>query len=102
MLLEDSQWHTSKLVSDKNMADKRMCGWGRHWRTPLCGKMHVVLRLVRPFGLLATAGDLGCVAISEELHHKHTPAVQIVTLFVSQEMQTWRRRVNLEVKYLTN
>jgi hypothetical protein len=55
--------------------------------------MHVVLddeemRLVRPFGLLATAGDLGCVAISEQLHHKRTAAMQIVTQFVSQEMQT--------------
>lgn len=51
------------------------------------------MRLVRPFGLVATAGDLGCVAISEELHHKHTPAVQIVTLFVSQ----WRRRETLKL-----
>jgi hypothetical protein len=30
-------------ISDKNMADEWMCGWGRHWRTPLYGKMHVVL-----------------------------------------------------------
>ena len=61
------------------------------------------MRLVRLFGLLATAGDLGCVAISDQLHHERFPELQIVPVFVVKSgnvnMATTR---NLEVMYLTN
>ena len=60
------------------------------------------MRLVRLFGLQATAGDLGCVEISEVLHHEHSPALQIVTLLVKAGNVNMANTRNLEVMYLTN